>query len=73
MRLAKEYMKRVANELQNKDCSLKEDYMLQGARFAFRVHQFAGGFDMEAMNAFEELWKIGTGHQGDQQTIGSLA
>ncbi|GER36816.1 hydroxyproline-rich glycoprotein family protein [Striga asiatica] len=64
VKLAKMYMKRVAMELQskgggvppdnNKDSSL--DYMLlQGVRFAFRIHQFAGGFDSETMHAFEEL------------------
>ncbi|KAL0398174.1 UNVERIFIED_CONTAM: protein CHUP1, chloroplastic [Sesamum radiatum] len=38
----------------DKDSSL--DYMLlQGVRFAFRIHQFAGGFDAETMQAFEEL------------------
>lgn len=59
VKLAKMYMKRVAMELQfkgmpEKDSSL--DYMLlQGVRFAFRIHQFAGGFDAETMHAFEEL------------------
>ncbi|KAL6546257.1 hypothetical protein OROMI_021978 [Orobanche minor] len=60
VKLAKMYMKRVAMELQSKgevsekDSSL--DYMLlQGVRFAFRIHQFAGGFDAETMHAFEEL------------------
>ncbi|XP_022720871.1 protein CHUP1, chloroplastic-like [Durio zibethinus] len=59
VKLAKKYMKRVAMELQlkatlEKDTSM--DYMLlQGMRFAFRIHQFAGGFDSETMHAFEEL------------------
>ncbi|EPS70040.1 hypothetical protein M569_04722, partial [Genlisea aurea] len=60
VKLAKIYMKRVATELQykgvtaDKDTSL--DYMLlQGVRFAFQIHQFAGGFDPETMQAFEEL------------------
>ncbi|KAL3616776.1 hypothetical protein CASFOL_039170 [Castilleja foliolosa] len=60
VKLAKMYMTRVAMELQSKggasdkDSSL--DYMLlQGVRFAFRIHQFAGGFDAETMHAFEEL------------------
>ncbi|KAK9159134.1 hypothetical protein Scep_005708 [Stephania cephalantha] len=39
LRLAKEYMKRVATELQS-HCSKKEELMLQGVRFAFRVHQW---------------------------------
>ncbi|XP_051125685.1 protein CHUP1, chloroplastic-like [Andrographis paniculata] len=59
VKLAKMYMKRVAMELQSKGTSDKDsslDYMLlQGVRFAFRIHQFAGGFDAETMHAFEEL------------------
>ncbi|CAH9145687.1 unnamed protein product [Cuscuta epithymum] len=59
VKLAKLYMKRVAMELQCKGPSDKDtsmDYMLlQGVRFAFRIHQFAGGFDAETMDAFEEL------------------
>ncbi|XP_057970928.1 protein CHUP1, chloroplastic-like [Malania oleifera] len=59
MKLAKKYMKRVAMELQSKGAMEKDatlDYMLlQGVRFAFRIHQFAGGFDAETMHAFEEL------------------
>lgn len=43
VKLAKNYMKRVANELQvmgalNKDPAL-EYMLLQGVRFAFRIHQ----------------------------------
>ncbi|XP_042511785.1 protein CHUP1, chloroplastic [Macadamia integrifolia] len=60
VRLAKEYMKRVVNELQTSECP-KEDIMLQAVRFAFRVHQFAGGFDGETMHAFEELRKLAKG------------
>ncbi|KAM7275246.1 hypothetical protein ACFE04_017112 [Oxalis oulophora] len=59
VKLAKKYMKRVAMELQMKAAMEKDpamDYMLlQGVRFAFRIHQFAGGFDSETMHAFEEL------------------
>ncbi|XWS16686.1 hypothetical protein CRYUN_Cryun34aG0112200 [Craigia yunnanensis] len=59
VKLAKKYMKRVAMELQLKGTLEKDpsmDYMLlQGVRFAFRIHQFAGGFDSETMHAFEEL------------------
>ncbi|KAL5710108.1 hypothetical protein ACHQM5_020713 [Ranunculus cassubicifolius] len=66
-RLAKEYMKRVTGELKTKEQSQREELMLQGARFAFRVHQFAGGFDSEAMHAFEELKKVGATHLGQQQ------
>ncbi|KAI3859457.1 hypothetical protein MKX03_010493 [Papaver bracteatum] len=59
VKLAKKYMKRVAMELLTKRASEKDpalEYMLlQGVRFAFRIHQFAGGFDAETMHAFEEL------------------
>ncbi|KAL2244565.1 protein CHUP1, chloroplastic-like [Sesamum indicum] len=59
VKLAKMYMERVAIELQSKGTLDKDsslDYMLlQGVRFAFRIHQFAGGFDSETMQAFEEL------------------
>ncbi|KAK9168085.1 hypothetical protein Syun_000225 [Stephania yunnanensis] len=65
LRLAKEYMRRVATELQS-HCSKKEELMLQGVRFAFRVHQFAGGFDAEALRGFEEL-KAATLDQFGQQ------
>ncbi|KAJ0082873.1 hypothetical protein Patl1_11565 [Pistacia atlantica] len=62
VKLAKKYMKRVAMELQSKAGLEKDpamDYMLlQGVRFAFRIHQFAGGFDAETMHAFEELRNI---------------
>ncbi|MCL7040825.1 hypothetical protein MKW94_020130 [Papaver nudicaule] len=39
VRLAKEYMRRVARGLQTKDFTKNEDLILQGVRFAFRVHQ----------------------------------
>ncbi|KAL2608789.1 hypothetical protein R1flu_027362 [Riccia fluitans] len=60
VRLAKLYMKRVATELDNlgngpEKEPVREFFLLQGVRFAFRVHQFAGGFDPESMKAFEEL------------------
>ncbi|KAK7268362.1 hypothetical protein RIF29_21060 [Crotalaria pallida] len=59
MQLAKKYMKRVASELDllsgSKNEPTQEFLILQGVRFAFRVHQFAGGFDAESMKAFEEL------------------
>ncbi|KAL4178954.1 hypothetical protein AMTRI_Chr13g117730 [Amborella trichopoda] len=59
VQLARKYMKRVASELDalsgpEKEPT-KEFLLLQGVRFAFRVHQFAGGFDAESMRAFEEL------------------
>lgn len=59
VQLAKKYMKRVATELDSESGPEKEHnrefLLLQGIRFAFRVHQFAGGFDAESMKAFEDL------------------
>ncbi|KAL3510866.1 hypothetical protein ACH5RR_030267 [Cinchona calisaya] len=59
VQLARKYMKRVASELEAMTGPEKEPnrefLVLQGVRFAFRVHQFAGGFDAESMKAFEEL------------------
>lgn len=59
VQLARKYMKRVSSELDALSGSDKEPnrefLVLQGVRFAFRVHQFSGGFDAESMRAFEEL------------------
>ncbi|MED6122195.1 hypothetical protein PIB30_037537 [Stylosanthes scabra] len=59
VQLARKYMKRVTSELDTLSGPEKEParefLILQGVRFAFRVHQFAGGFDAESMKAFEEL------------------
>ncbi|CAI0552598.1 unnamed protein product [Linum tenue] len=59
VQLARKYMKRVSEELDVMTGPEKEPnrefLLLQGVRFAFRVHQFAGGFDAESMRAFEEL------------------
>ncbi|KAM7484510.1 hypothetical protein LguiA_000519 [Lonicera macranthoides] len=59
VQLARKYMKRVASELDALVGPEKEQnrelLVLQGIRFAFRVHQFAEGFDAESMKAFEEL------------------
>lgn len=59
VQLARKYMMRVASELDAMSGTEKEPnrefLLLQGVRFAFRVHQFAGGFDAESMRYFEEL------------------
>ncbi|CAL1388350.1 unnamed protein product [Linum trigynum] len=56
VKLAMKYMKRVSAELEAVDSPAEEEELIvQGVRFAFRVHQFAGGFDVETMRAFEEL------------------
>ncbi|GMH12547.1 hypothetical protein Nepgr_014388 [Nepenthes gracilis] len=58
LRLATEYMKSIAKELQCAKCYNAEDLMLQGVKFAFQVHQFAGGFDTDTKHAFEELKQL---------------
>lgn len=56
VKLAMKYMKRVSAELETVDCGPEEEELIvQAVRFAFRVHQFAGGFDVETMRAFQEL------------------
>ncbi|CAM0953645.1 unnamed protein product [Alopecurus aequalis] len=59
VQLAKKYMERVSSELDAMQGTEKEHnrefLLLQGVRFAFRVHQFAGGFDADSMKVFEEL------------------
>ncbi|KAK9085501.1 hypothetical protein Sjap_025912 [Stephania japonica] len=56
VKLAMKYMRRVSAELEAVGHGPEEEeLMLQGVRFAFRVHQFAGGFDIETMRAFQEL------------------
>ncbi|KAM3691527.1 hypothetical protein ACJW31_08G022000 [Castanea mollissima] len=61
LKLAKEYMKRIAKELQSDECSNDDNLMLQGVRFAYRIHQFAGGFDAETIQVFQKLKKVGLG------------
>ncbi|XP_031129066.1 protein CHUP1, chloroplastic [Ipomoea triloba] len=56
VKLAMKYMKRVSAELEMVGGGPEEEELIvQGVRFAFRVHQFAGGFDVETMRAFQEL------------------
>ncbi|XAR59233.1 hypothetical protein NMG60_11014955 [Bertholletia excelsa] len=56
VKLAMKYMKRVSAELEMVGAAPEEeDLVVQGVKFAFRVHQFAGGFDVETMKAFQEL------------------
>ena len=85
LKLAKEYMKRITRELESNEALQEDSLLLQGVRFAFRVHQvstlflfqkvdisfylthqlnhqdiqFAGGFDAETIQEFQELKKIG--------------
>ncbi|KAI4306401.1 hypothetical protein L6164_029682 [Bauhinia variegata] len=56
VKLAMKYMKRVSSELETGVGGPEEEELIvQCVRFAFRVHQFAGGFDVETMRAFQEL------------------
>ncbi|TKY56496.1 CHUP1 [Spatholobus suberectus] len=59
LRLAKEFMKRITKELESTEPLQEDNLFVQGVKFAFRVHQFAGGFDPETIQAFQELKKIG--------------
>ncbi|XP_051128220.1 protein CHUP1, chloroplastic-like isoform X2 [Andrographis paniculata] len=56
MKLAMKYMRRVSAELEIVgDGPEEQELIVQGIKFAFRVHQFARGFDVETMKAFQEL------------------
>ncbi|XP_041992468.1 protein CHUP1, chloroplastic-like [Salvia splendens] len=56
VKLAMKCMKRVSGELEMAGgIPEEEELVVQGVKFAFRIHQFAGGFDVETMKAFEEL------------------
>ncbi|XP_043699742.1 protein CHUP1, chloroplastic [Telopea speciosissima] len=56
VKLAMKYMKRVSAELEAAGGGPEEEELMrQGVKFAFRVHQFAGGFDVDTMLAFKEL------------------
>ncbi|KAI3732021.1 hypothetical protein L1987_63217 [Smallanthus sonchifolius] len=64
VKLAMKYMRRVSAELEMVSGPEEEELIVQGVRFAFRVHQFAGGFDVETMRAFQELRdKVTTCHE----------
>uniref|UniRef100_A0A803M822 Protein CHUP1, chloroplastic n=1 Tax=Chenopodium quinoa TaxID=63459 RepID=A0A803M822_CHEQI len=58
LKLAREYMKRIIKELDSSRLPSSEDIIHQGARFAYRVHQFTGGFDLDTEQVFEELKRI---------------
>ncbi|XP_073301250.1 protein INCREASED PETAL GROWTH ANISOTROPY 1-like [Primulina huaijiensis] len=58
VKLAMRYMNRVLAELElvgGGGGPEEEELIVQGVKFAFRVHQFAGGFDVETMKTFQEL------------------
>ncbi|XP_057958927.1 uncharacterized protein LOC131151654 isoform X3 [Malania oleifera] len=66
MKLAKMYMNRVMMELgsfhNSEKESVQEALLLQGVHFAYRAHQFAGGFDPETLCAFKEIKQRLPGH-----------
>ncbi|BAS83697.1 Os03g0294100, partial [Oryza sativa Japonica Group] len=55
LKLAREFMNRVVNALKSDPFTNDEELLLQGVRFAFRIHQLAGGFDEGCRKAFQEL------------------
>ncbi|CAI0548991.1 unnamed protein product [Linum tenue] len=57
LKIAREYMKRISKEMQLNQNSDDNNLLHQGAKLAYRVHQFAGGFDTETITAFQELKK----------------
>ncbi|XP_023521601.1 protein CHUP1, chloroplastic-like [Cucurbita pepo subsp. pepo] len=59
LRLVKECMRRITKEIQLNETPQTENLFLQGVRFAYRVHQYAGGFDSEAIVAFEGMKQVG--------------
>ncbi|CAL0307737.1 unnamed protein product [Lupinus luteus] len=60
LRLAREFMKRITKELECYEALQEDNLLVQGVKFAFRVHQFAGGFDVETIQAFQGLKNIGS-------------
>ncbi|KAL5231956.1 hypothetical protein ABZP36_030732 [Zizania latifolia] len=69
VKLAMKYLRRVSSELEAiKGGPDEEDLMLQGVRFAFRVHQFAGGFDGDTMRAFQELKEKASTFQSQRES-----
>lgn len=72
VKLARKYLRRVSSELEAiQGGPDEEELMLQGVRFAFRVHQFAGGFDGDTMRAFQEIKEKASAFQSqrDQQHL----
>ncbi|OVA16633.1 hypothetical protein BVC80_1543g67 [Macleaya cordata] len=73
MKLARMYMKRVSMELESVRSSEREStqeaLLLQGVRFAYRAHQFAGGLDSETMCAFEEIRQRVPTHMGGSREL----
>ncbi|KAF2587778.1 hypothetical protein F2Q70_00038068 [Brassica cretica] len=60
LRLAQAYMKRITKELESNGGGKEGNLLHQGVRFAYTIHQFAGGFDEESLRIFNELKKMAT-------------
>ncbi|CAA2957405.1 CHUP1, chloroplastic [Olea europaea subsp. europaea] len=76
VKLATKHMKRVSAELEMVGGGPEEeDLIVQGVTFAYRVHQFASGFDVETMRAFQELrdkarsWNVQCQNQQQQKFV----
>ncbi|KAL3624855.1 hypothetical protein CASFOL_031523 [Castilleja foliolosa] len=70
VKLAMKYMRRVSAELGMVGSGPEEEELIvQGVKFAFRVHQFAGGFDVETMRAFEELREKAQSCHNQQKSV----
>nr|KYP45718.1 hypothetical protein KK1_032717 [Cajanus cajan] len=57
LKLAKEFMKRITKELESTEPLQEDNLFVQGVNH--EAFQFAGGFDPETIQAFQELKKIG--------------
>ncbi|KAG5111339.1 hypothetical protein JHK82_040562 [Glycine max] len=57
LKMAKEFMKRITKELESNELLQEDNLFVQGVNH--EAFQFAGGFDTETIEAFEELKKIG--------------
>ncbi|KAL9243895.1 hypothetical protein vseg_017732 [Gypsophila vaccaria] len=60
LKLAREYIQRVVAEVQSPKSTNADDIIHQAARFAYRVHQFAGGFDKDTLCIFDDLKQLHT-------------
>ncbi|KAM7257064.1 hypothetical protein ACFE04_012805 [Oxalis oulophora] len=57
LRLVKECMKRISKQVQSNESFKDDNLLVHGVRFAYRIHQFVGGFNVETKDVFEELKK----------------
>ncbi|ERN02030.1 hypothetical protein AMTRI_Chr02g223990 [Amborella trichopoda] len=73
VKLAKKCMNRLSMELElvkhSERESAHEGLLLQGVRFAYRAHQFAGGLDAETLCAFEEIRRLAPSNCGGSREL----